>query len=105
MYRECISNSTTYEDGAWQFALPDGTVSMKLDDVDSLRSWGVYVPDNPSFTGYRYEPERACLAACVAQMGDDCREFTYDGISQDRHAILCKFACSALCARQSLRGG
>jgi hypothetical protein len=83
-----MTNSTTYKDGPWQFALPDGTKTLDLKKVESLRDWGVTVPaDDPSFEGYPYEPENACMAACVVQLGDGCQQFTYDGITKDRRAF------------------
>lgn len=84
LYPECITNSTTYDDGDWQHLLPHGKKSLALTDKDGLRAAGVYVPDDPTFVGYRYEPESACMAACNAQLGLSCTVFTYDGISADR---------------------
>lgn len=67
--------------------LPDKKTSLALTDLAGLRAAGVYVPDDPSFVGYRYEPETACMAACNAQLGLSCTVFTYDGISEDRCGV------------------
>jgi hypothetical protein len=84
LYLECITNSTSYPNGDWMHTLESGRTSLPLTDLNALRASGVFVPDDPDFSGWRYEPEIACMQACEVELGTKCRMFTYDGISDDR---------------------
>jgi hypothetical protein len=84
LYLECITNSTTYPDGDWVHTLRSGGKSLSLTNLDALRASGVQVPNDPKFTGWRYEPDIACMQACADELDTKCRMFTYDGISSDR---------------------
>jgi hypothetical protein len=85
LFPECITNTSTYPRGSWELLLITGSTELRLNDLAALRAIGVEIPNDPRFTGFRYEPERACLAACLAALGPQCQQFTYDGLSKDSY--------------------